>query len=57
MRLYRNVRYCCNGAVCGNWWKGAYEEYAPAYALVDFYEDGSVENRLVAYGGQTSPPT
>jgi Icc protein len=49
---YRSVRYCCNGAVCGNWWKGPYEEYAPAYALVDFYEDGSVENRLITYGGE-----
>lgn len=46
---YRGVRYCCNGAVCGNWWRGPYEEYAPAYALVDFYDDGSVDNTLVPY--------
>jgi len=46
---YRGVRYCCNGAVSGNWWKGDYEEYGPCYALVDFYDDGSVENHLVPY--------
>jgi Icc protein len=47
--VYRDVRYCCNGAVSGNWWKGSYEEYGPSYALVDFYDDGSVENQLIAY--------
>ncbi|MBK8476521.1 MAG: metallophosphoesterase [Opitutaceae bacterium] len=47
---YLGVRYLCNGAVCGGWWKGPYQEFAPAYALVDFYDDGSVENQLVAYG-------
>lgn len=50
---YRGVRYCCNGAVSGNWWRGAYEEYGPSYALVDFYDDGSVENRLVPYRSST----
>lgn len=49
---YRGVRYCCNGAVSGNWWKGPYEEYGPAYALVDFFDDGSVENQLVHYRPQ-----
>ncbi|PTY04974.1 metallophosphoesterase [Opitutaceae bacterium EW11] len=47
---YLGVRYLCNGAICGAWWKGAYQEFAPAYALVDFYDDGSVENQLIAYG-------
>lgn len=50
---YRGVRYCCNGAVSGNWWKGDYEEYGPAYALVDFYDDGSAESQLVYYRRQT----
>ena len=47
---YLGVRYLCNGAVCGGWWKGDYQEFAPAYALVDFYDDGTVGNRLVNYG-------
>ena len=46
---YLGVRYCCNGAVSGGWWKGPYQEFGPAYALVDFFEDGSVENKLVYY--------
>jgi len=46
---YLGVRYLCNGAVCGNWWKGRYQEFDPAYALVDFYDDGTVENRIVTY--------
>lgn len=47
---YLGVRYLCNGAVCGNWWRGDYQEFSPAYALVDFYDDGTVENQLVPYG-------
>lgn len=46
---YLGVRYLCNGAVCGGWWKGPYQEFGPAYALVDFYDDGSVDNQLVYY--------
>jgi hypothetical protein len=46
---YLGVRYCCNGAVSGGWWKGPYQEFGPAYALVDFFEDGTVENKLVYY--------
>jgi 3',5'-cyclic AMP phosphodiesterase CpdA len=46
---YLGVRYLCNGAVCGGWWKGNYQEFGPAYALVDFYDDGSVDNTLVHY--------
>lgn len=46
---YLGVRYLCNGAVSGGWWKGNYQEFGPAYALVDFFDDGTVENRLVYY--------
>jgi len=46
---YLNVQYLCNGAACGAWWKGSYQEFAPAYALIDFYDDGSVEPELVCY--------
>jgi hypothetical protein len=44
---YLGVRYLCNGAVCGGWWKGKNQEFGPAYALLDFYTDGSVDNRIV----------
>lgn len=46
---YLNVQYFCNGAACGNWWKGSYQEFPPAYALIDFYEDGSVNTELIYY--------
>jgi 3',5'-cyclic AMP phosphodiesterase CpdA len=47
---YLGVKYACNGAVCGNWWDGAYHEFHAAYALVDLYDDGSSSVNLVDYG-------
>lgn len=47
---YLGVRYLCNGAVSGAWWKGFHYEFGPAYALVDFYDNGSVDNTMVSYG-------
>ncbi len=46
---YLGVRYFCNGAVSGGWWKGNYQEFGPTYALLDLYDDGSVDLQLVAY--------
>ncbi|MGH7244768.1 MAG: metallophosphoesterase family protein [Phycisphaerales bacterium] len=47
---YCGVSYFCNGAVCGNWWKGAHRECGEGYAIVDLFDDGSFENRYVGYG-------
>jgi len=49
---YLGVRYLCNGSVCGGWWKGKHQEFGPSYALLDFYDDGSVENTFVRYRGE-----
>ena len=38
---YLNVDYYCNGAACGGWWKGNYQEFSPLYAIIDFYEKAS----------------
>lgn len=46
---YLGVRYFCNGAVSGNWWKGSFHEFAPAFAVLDFFEDGSVVRSIVNY--------
>jgi len=46
---YLGVKYFCNGAISGNWWKGSFQDFAPAYALFDFYNDGSVERKMVEY--------
>lgn len=46
---YLGVRYFGNGAVCGRWWNGPNQEFDPAYALVDLYDDGTVSNEVVYY--------
>ena len=43
---YLGVKYYCNGAVSGNWWKGKFHEFPPAYALIELHEDGS-SNRVM----------
>ncbi len=48
--LYNGVRYCCNGAVSGAWWSGDRDECDEGYALVDLFDDGSIENRYVGFG-------
>jgi 3',5'-cyclic AMP phosphodiesterase CpdA len=46
---YLGVKYYCNGAVSGNWWKGAFQEFAPAYAVFEFNNDGSCARKMVNY--------
>jgi 3',5'-cyclic AMP phosphodiesterase CpdA len=46
---YLGITYYCNGAVCGNWWKGAFQDFAPAYAVIDFYDDGTFDRNFVIY--------
>jgi Icc protein len=50
---YNDVLYCCNGAMSGFWWgkgdkesagPGYYLETPPGYAMLNLYEDGTVEN-------------
>jgi 3',5'-cyclic AMP phosphodiesterase CpdA len=52
---YLGVTYLCNGAVCGGWWKGPYQECEPGYALVDLYADGTFERQYVNYGWKPAP--
>ncbi|MFQ3587607.1 MAG: metallophosphoesterase [Fimbriimonadaceae bacterium] len=47
---YLGVSYLCHGAVCGGWWSGDYQECAPGYALVDLFDDGTIESQYVAFG-------
>lgn len=46
---YLGIKYYCNGAVSGNWWSGAYQEFDPAYAVMELYEDGSVSRTMIKY--------
>ncbi|MBS1669144.1 MAG: metallophosphoesterase [Bacteroidetes bacterium] len=47
--VYNNVTYICDGAVSGAWWNGSKRETAPGYGLIDFYADGSFDERYVNY--------
>ena len=46
---YNGVSYLCNGAVCGNWWQGNYQETKPGYAIVDLWNDGTHKLEYVTY--------
>lgn len=46
---YLGVKYYCNGAISGNWWKGKFQEFAPAYAVFEFFNDGSSTRKIVEY--------
>jgi len=47
---YHGINYYCNGAICGDWWSGPFQEFDPAYAVFDFYEDGSCKREIINYG-------
>jgi hypothetical protein len=49
---YLGVNYLCNGAACGAWWKGSYQEFPPMYAIIDLFEDGTYQSELVYYKWQ-----
>lgn len=46
---YLGVKYLCNGAVCGAWWGGNCQEFAPAFSVIDLYDDGSSHDEIISY--------
>ena len=46
---YLGIKYYCDGAVSGNWWNGAFQEFAPAYAVIELYNDGSSKRTMMKY--------
>jgi Icc protein len=46
---YLGIKYYCNGAVCGNWWGGAFQEFDPAFAIIELYDDGSSSRTMINY--------
>jgi Icc protein len=52
---FLGVTHLCNGAVSANWWKGRHHETGEGYALVDLYDDGSVERQYVEFGWKARP--
>ncbi len=51
---YLGTKYVCGGAVSSNWWNGVLEEFPNAYGIVDIYEDGTSEYRIVFYQAAAS---
>jgi len=49
---YLGVKYLCDGAVSGSWWKGNHYEFPPAYVVVDLYNDGSWRSEYIPYKWQ-----
>lgn len=46
---YMGIDYLCNGAACGAWWFGKYQEFPPMYAIIDLKEDGTFHSELINY--------
>ena len=46
---YLGIKYYCDGAISGNWWKGNFQEFAPAYAIIEFFDDGSSRRTMFSY--------
>jgi Icc protein len=46
---YLGIKYYCNGAVSGNWWKRSFQEFAPAYAVIELYDDGKSSRKMIEY--------
>lgn len=46
---YCGTKYYCNGAVSGAWWGGNNQEFAPAYAMMNFYDNGTTSRELHYY--------
>lgn len=48
---YLGVKYLCNGAVSGNWWRDpiVLDDFPPVYAIIDLYTDGSSDCELKFY--------
>ena len=46
---YLGIKYYCNGAISGNWWKGNFQEFAPAYAVMELFDDGSSTRTMINY--------
>lgn len=45
---YLGVDYLCNGSLCGDLWKGNYQDFSPGYVRLDLFEDGSFTRRTVS---------
>jgi 3',5'-cyclic AMP phosphodiesterase CpdA len=49
---YLGTTYINDGAVSGNWWKGAYRGVEEGFGIIDCRPDGTFEHRYFDYGWQ-----
>ena len=54
---YNGVTYICDGAVCGNKWRGPRRHTPEGYGLIDLYADGSFVHHYVQYGWKAEQGT
>jgi 3',5'-cyclic-AMP phosphodiesterase len=47
---YNGLTHICDGAVCGDKWKGPRRQTPEGYGLIDLFDDGSFKHQYVAYG-------
>jgi Icc protein len=47
---YLGMTFICDGAVCGNWWKGPRQEFPEGYGVLDLYPDGRFTHQYHSYG-------
>jgi 3',5'-cyclic AMP phosphodiesterase CpdA len=47
---YNGLTHICDGAVCGDKWKGPRQQTPEGYGLFDLYADGSFSHQYVSYG-------
>jgi 3',5'-cyclic AMP phosphodiesterase CpdA len=46
---YLGTKFITNGAVSGNWWKGNFQEFKPAFTVIDLFADGTSQHEWVYY--------
>jgi Icc protein len=51
---YNGITYICDGAVCGDKWKGPRRQTPEGYGIIDLYADGSFKHQYVQYGWRAS---
>jgi Icc protein len=47
---YRGMTFICDGAVCGNWWKGPCQQFPEGYGVIDLHLDGHFDHQYLSYG-------
>lgn len=52
---FRGTTFICDGAVCGNWWKGPRDGMNEGFGVIDLLADGTVRHRYTDYGWQAKP--